>query len=441
MRDGSEEGDLAEKALGTAEARAVYADWLLERGDPRGAVLLAADALALASGATAKDRADARLELVAALKRLAGWLDERVPEGRPWRPADVRGVTSEQLGFVSHERGLLRRLRVAPGRETPLPLSLGAALPTVEELGLPAAPPASARLGAEAVHPVRLLDLLGPEWLARVACLDVELPGALPRLGARGPEDAGWRFRGLGAALRDRSRPLQLRLADGGFEVGSLSALLAELPASAMVWLDRVRLPPDTAGDVSRRAGVVPHLRLTETPVALRVARGLAGAGAFEGLERLELKDWPVGAPALEVMLRGAARLRHLGVIRSPLGPELARLLVETDRLARLDTLDVSGCLLGAAGAARLLEAAPDALERLVLRFNQLTGRDVESFAQLRRWPRAEVRFEEVTFGPEAHQALAAVAASHGLRLEVSGCVFSLRPSPSIPAPPGSPRP
>jgi hypothetical protein len=431
VTDAQAEAQLTSTGLDTGPRRAVYADWLLERDDPRGAVLLAADALARASGTTAKARADARLDLVAALKRLAVRLDERVPEGRPWRSADIRGVTSDALGFLTHEQGVFRQFRVAPGRQVPLPRSLFDAVSTLTSVRVPAAPPASARLGADAVHPVRLLDVLTADALAHVNCLDLELPGALPRLGARAPQDPGWRFEGLGDALASRTRPLELRFSDGALDVASLEAVLGVSPAVSMVWLELVRLPVETVGQaLPSREGRVPHLRLTETPLDARVAQALASAGALAGLERLEIKDWPVGAPALTAMLKGAPRLKHLAVIRSPLGPELPRLLHESGRLEGLESLDVSGCLLGAAGATKLLELAPHGLARLVVRFNQLTERDVAGFVALSRWPRAEVRFEEVTFGAEAHQALAALAARHHLRLEVAGCVVSLRSSP-----------
>ncbi|MDX2011340.1 MAG: hypothetical protein SFW67_14160 [Myxococcaceae bacterium] len=429
----AEETQLAAKVLASAEGRAVYTDWLLERDDPRGALLVAAEALAQASGGPAKARADARLGVVAALKRLASWLDGRVPEGKPWRPADVRGVTSEALGFLSHERGVLRRLRVAPGRETPLPVSLGQALPTVTELGVPAAPPGSARLGAEALHPVRLLDALGADALRRYDCLDLELPGALPRLGARRPDDEGWRFHGLGAALQGRERPIELRLFDGSLEVDAFAALLAEASGASMVWLDRVRLAPETGSWTGRRPGRVPHLRFTETPVPHQIARALAGFGALEGLTRLELKDWPFDPPALEALLSGAPQLAHLGVVRSPMGPALPKLLDTTGRLAQLETLDASGCLLGLEGTSALLLKAPASLTKLVLRFNQLTERHLVALTQLERWPRAEVRLEEVTFGPEAHQALGELARAHRLQLDVAGCVVTLRSSNPTP--------
>ncbi|MCU0700710.1 MAG: hypothetical protein MUC96_29725 [Myxococcaceae bacterium] len=126
----------------------------------------------------------------------------------------------------------------------------------------------------------------------------------------------------------------------------------------------------------------------------------------------------------------GAPRLTHLAVVRSPMGPALPKRLETTGRLAQLETLDASGCLLGLEGTTALLLGAPPSLTKLVLRFNQLTERHLTALRQLPRWPRAEVRFEEVTFGPEAHQALAEVARAHRLQLEVSGCVVSLRSSP-----------
>jgi hypothetical protein len=405
------------------EQRAVYTDWLLERGDPRGLVLTAARALKEASTATA--RSGARLELVAALKKLASWLDERVPEGAPWRSADTRGVTSDGVGFLSHDDGVLHRLRCAPGRELPIPPSLFAAVPTVSELGVPASPPARAGLSVLALHPVPVVQLLGPEALAHVACFDFELPASLSRLGRPATDEARWRFSGFAEALSRRPQPAEVRLADGALEVESLAALLGSCANTSMLWLDRVRLPVEDVGPP--RDGVVRHLRLVETSLEVPVASALARAGLFTGLRRLEVKDWPLGPPALEAVLQGAPALEHLSLIRAPLGPELVRLLVSTHRLGGLESLDASGCLLGVAGVSRLLDAVGPRTSRLVLRFNQLTENDLASFARRARWPgHCEVRFEEVTFGAGAHQALAMVANAHGLRMEVKGCVLVL---------------
>lgn len=427
MSDADLDRELSASVQASAEQRAVYADWLLERGDPRGELLTAARALKDAATSSAQARAAARLEVVAALKRLATWLDDKVPEGKPWRPADVRGVTSDALGFLSHADGVLHRFRVAAGRDLPIPLSLGVAVPTVREVALPASPPARSGASVWALHPVRVIDLLGDDGAQRFECLDLELPVSLARLGLPAVTEPGWRFAGLGEALSRRSRPVELRLSDGALDVESLGALLSGCPNVSMLWLDRVRLPVEGLAALGAGEGVVPHLRLVETPLDARVAEGLRGAGAFQGVSRFEVKDWPVGAPALEAILRGAPALRHLSIIRSPLGADIPRLLSATGRLEGLETLDASGCLLGLGGVTQLLERVGARARRLVLRFNQLTEYELGSLARLSRWPdHCEVRFEEVTFGAGAHQALAAVATAHRLRMEISACVLTL---------------
>lgn len=417
--------ELSASVQASAEQRAVYADWLLERGDPRGELLTAARTLKEASTPTA--RSAARLAVVAALKHLATWLDDKIPEGKPWRPADIRGVTSDRLGFLSHVDGVLHRFRIASGRDLPLPLSLAQVIPTVTEVGIPASAPARAGLSVLALQPVRVLDLLGDDGALRFDCFDIELPVSLARLGMPAVTEPSWRFAGLSDVLARRTKPVELRLSNGSLDVDSFGALLAGGRNVSMLWLDRVRLPVEGVAALTVSDGVVPHLRLVETPVDARVAEGLRSAGAFHGVSRFEVKDWPVGAPALEAILRGASSLRHLSIIRSPLGADIPRLLNATQRLSGLETLDVSGCLLGLGGVTQLLERISENTRKLVVRFNQLTEHELASLARLSRWPHhCEVRFEEVTFGAGAHQALAAVATTHRLRMEISGCVLTL---------------
>lgn len=421
--------ELSASVQASPEQRAVYADWLLERGDPRGELLTAARTLKEAATTTAQARSVARLALVAALKHLATWLDDKIPEGKPWRPADIRGVTSDRLGFLSHVDGVLHRFRIASGRDLPLPLSLAQVIPTVTEVGIPASAPARAGLSVLALQPVRVLDLLGDDGALRFDCFDIELPVSLARLGMPAVTEPSWRFAGLSDVLARRTKPVELRLSNGSLDVDSFGALLAGGRNVSMLWLDRVRLPVEGVAALTVGDGVVPHLRLVETPVDARVAEGLRSACAFHGVSRFEVKDWPVGAPALEAILRGARSLRHLSIIRSPLGADIPRLLSTTQRLAGLETLDVSGCLLGLGGVTQLLERVSANTRKLVVRFNQLTEHELASLARLSRWPHhCEVRFEEVTFGAGAHQALAAVATAHRLRMEISGCVLTLCP-------------
>lgn len=338
-------------------------------------------------------------------------------------------MASDALGFLSHEDGVLHRFRVASGRDTPIPTSLLDALPTLTEVGLPAGPRARAGLSALALHPVRVMDALGPHGVERFDCFDVELPVSLARLGMPAVTEVAWRFAGFAEALERRKKTAELRFSDGSLAVDSLGALLCSCSNVSMLWLDRVRLPTDGVGELPVGSGRVPHLRLVETPLAAPVAEGLARAGAFRALTRLEVKDWPVGVPALDALMSGSPSLTDLSIIRSPIGIDLVRSLLESGRLAGLRSLDASGCLLALGGVARLIENAGPKLERLVLRFNQLTESDLASLAKLSRWPAGcEVRFEEVTFGAGAHQALATVANAHGLRIGVKDCVLSLSP-------------
>ncbi len=421
------ERSLTEQAARSPDGRAVYADWLLERADPRGPLLVGARALADAT--TAQTRAAARLEMVAALKRLAGWLDAQVPEGAPWRPSDTRGVTSEAVGFLSHHDGLLTRLRVPAGRPGAVPHSLRRALPSVTTLQLPAAP-----AGLSSRLPARLVDVLDAASAAAFDCFDVELPVALLPMSEPTPGEPGWRFAGFEALLAARSTSASLRLGDGALTLASLAALSA-LPRVSPLWLDRARvLSAEAAGlvsdDVAARAGQVTHLRMTETPLDLTAVKALEASSALAAVERLELKESALPIATLETLARAAPRLKHLSVLRTPLGVDGARQLITSGLLARLETLDVSGCQLKAGGVKALLEHAGPSLSRLVLRFSQLTERDVAELSMVPVWPRCDVRFEEVTFGAQAHAALAQVAAAHRLRIEVNGCVLGLVPGP-----------
>ncbi len=394
--------------LSSAERRLVYTDWLLERGDPRGSLL--AGARLLGDATTARDRAAARLEIVAALKRVATWLDEVLPEGKPWRSSDVRGVRSELVGFLSHQDGVLHRLRV-PGGAFVSP-RLFEVIPTLTELAV--------AHDARAVVPVS--EVIAEKAYAGISCLDLELPAFLNRTAQR-PESPF----GLRRLSAPRTKPLEVRLSEGVVDERTLAEALQVWAGASMLWLDRARVEPSNEA-LSSRPGLIPHLRLTESNLDLRIARDLALCRAFSGLERLEVKDWPIGAPSLEEVLRGASQLRHVAVIRSPLGSDLPHILRSTGTLERLTSLDASGCLLSRAGVRSLLEHLGPATKRLTVRFNQLVEADLHAFAKLPTWPRGcEVVFEETSFGTSAHQALAELARAHQLSIDVKGCVWTLK--------------
>lgn len=397
-----------DEVLTSPERRLVYADWLIERGDPRGALLVGARLLTEAS--TARARATARLEIVAALKRVASWLDERLPVGKAWRSSDVRGVRSDAVGFLTHQDGVLHRLRV-PGPGAFVPPALFEVVPTISQLAV----------AHDAGNATPVEALLGAPELARVRCLELELPAFLS------PFTRVETLERFPALTHRRDRPLEVRLSEGVVDERTIAEGLQRWAGASMMWLDRARVE-SSAEALSSARGVVPHLRLTETNLELRVARELASSGSLASLVRLELKDWPIGAPSLEQLLKGATALQHLAIIRSPLGAELPRLLIDSGRLLGLESLDVSGCLLGRAGARLLLERVGPATRRLSLRFNQLVEYDFTHLAKLATWPRGcEVKFEETTFGPNAHQALSELARAHQLTIEVNGCAWTLK--------------
>jgi hypothetical protein len=408
------ERELSALVLDSEQARAVYADVLLSQGDPRGELLVAARALAEAT----TGRSAARLQVVAALKALAKWLDEKVPEGKPWRAADLRGVTSEHVGFMSHEGGVLHRLRIGATQTGPPTASLFDAVPTLTTIVVPATVSKRLADGRLQTAPRSLFEVVGAAALERVRALEL----ALPVRRADGLASYVDQPEGLG---RVSGEPVQLRLTNGEVDVSSLAGCLQRWSRASMVWLDRVRVVPDEAFVVDRDEGVVPHLRLTETPLPIPIAKALAASRALEAVERLELKDWSVGPAAIEAMLAATPRLRHLAIIRSPLGRELADVLESSGRLQALESLDLSGCRLGVSGVRALLVAGR-ALGRVSLRFNQLNETELPSLAQVDRWP-AEVKFEEVTFGPAAQQALSEVARVHGLKMALNGCGTTLK--------------
>lgn len=394
--------------LTSPERRLVYADWLMERADPRGALLVAARQVEQAT--TSRERSAGRLEIVAALKRIAQWLDERIPEAKPWRASDVRGVRSELIGFIAHQHGVLHRLRI-PGPGTFVPPRLFEVVPSLTELAV----------AHDARNVVPVTEVIAAPTFARLSCLDLELPAFLAR-------DTRFELPNRFPPLtRSRETPLEVRLSDGVVDERTIAEGLQRWAGASMVWLDRARIE-STPESIPNKHGVVFHLRLTETNLDLRLARDLASSGCFAGLKRLELKDWPIGAPSLEQVLKGAPALAHLAVIRSPLGADLPRLLIDSGTLSRLESLDASGCLLARSGVRMLLDRLGPATRKLSLRFNQLVEYDFTHLAKLPTWPRdCEVKFEETTFGTNAHQALSELARAHGLSIDVNGCVWTLK--------------
>jgi len=300
-------------------ARLVYADHLLELGDPRGELVHAqCTSERLPVDDPARFAIDERAtDLIAAHE--TEWT----------RELRVLGLADhvQQLAF---RRGFVENLRLSPGDLAKLP-GLRAITPVRHAT---VSPRSGGRLDATAHDLVELegLTIYGAADLGRTVALAFE----------------SWPHRG-------KLRSLQL---GGGVDAANA---VARTPALRGI----ERLAIFGVGDAGIAALVtapqLETLTALELPLAGLTLEGvatLASCERFATLTALELESAPLRADDLRVLASSpmVRRLRHLRLHGNPFGAEGARALVAQAALVEL--LDLEGTDLGASGAAVVFGAA-----------------------------------------------------------------------------------
>ncbi|MBX3162421.1 MAG: TIGR02996 domain-containing protein [Deltaproteobacteria bacterium] len=400
--------------------RLVYADWLTERGDPRGELIAVQCALARLER---DDDARPRLE-------------ERDRELRTAHEEAWRGELAQLPGFASGylERGFVRRLAMDEGA---LGIHLAAALaaaPLLEEVYLSRerrdddadeaeAPAELARLRGIRYHTTRYalaglesghLDGLAALELGR----DVDVPAVVDGMVAR---------------------PLRLRRLDARFD-GCLGKVLAWPGAAALEDLDAARSAVDgsIAARLARLANLrtlrlgdnrlhdegvralvtSPHLRsLVELDLARTRGRAAIAEARLPALTRLRYgeNDLRGGAANKLAAAPGLANLELLDLRGSnrPEAPLLdvdgAIAVVSSPNLARLHTLILEQHRFGDRTLATILAAAKPGLRRLVLPYSDLDEAAARALAHNPNLASVvELDLSSNPFGPGAAEALAA---------------------------------
>ncbi|HEU0037622.1 MAG TPA: TIGR02996 domain-containing protein [Kofleriaceae bacterium] len=370
--------------------RLVYADWLSERGDPRGAQIVAACELAR------MDRRDPRYRATAA----------QAHADTPPIPVDAlpRGATAARprRGFYTElqldiealpalrgylDRQPVERIVLSIGHKTQLRELRRTTLGRVRELALKL---------SFLLEPSRTLERCAP-MLSEIRTLEIDAPGiddrALATLLAHAPELRALVIRGGGATGRSArtivdGAPNLERLELRGYTLDQL-APFAELPHRRDLTASYVR--GHDARELDALFGPLDRIALigARDPLAERIAaaarsltslrlahdvgdRGLAAAARIAGLRALAI-DGGAGAPGGAALLDSAtfANLYDLA-LDSRIDDALTEQLVTDPRAAGLRTLRLSSALTDR--GARVLAESPylDDLEELHVRYNAL---------------------------------------------------------------------
>lgn len=326
--------------------RRVYADWLIEQGDPRGEWIALHD--------HPGDEAE--------LKRRALWQRH----GMAWRFADTGGEAVGAFGFVRYEDGFLDEV-------------------SLDSTHLRVMAPMLAR------QPVRKLSVHAIDELAAIAALPMlstierlELSLGLESSNAgalRALLEAAPRLRSLALAPRGGAAPFVWEALAGYDRVAELE----ELELS-------IRVAPHEARWI---AGALPKLRaLTCRRVLVDASLDALATHACFELRRLALHGemlfdtWPEVSNACVAAALGSPMVRGLDAFtlaEYPAGPEIARALVRLPCAARLISLDL-GCT-GRSIMDGLSDTALPSLTRLNLRRSGLQASDLGTLA---RFPRLE---------------------------------------------------
>ena len=304
-----------EAPLETAADWAVLADWLAERGDPRGAWLQLEQHTATLDEGPARARLEARL------------VGEFAPIGTAQVDALTREIGKGARAWLSWDWrcGLLTGVRASPGLDI-----------------------------LDSLIAKTLTTLLDSS--AALALADLHLGDVAPAIARK-------------ALLAGPPRPSLSRLTFGNFRepVGKLAPLAAKLPNLRELEL---RGPGIDLADT--RLPALHTLRL-HGEEALDEAILELGRGAFTKLRALDLRlggrryaSSPAPEALLAGLLAGAAtpELRHLGLSAVEFADPMVQWIADSALLPRLSTLDLSDSWLTNQGAETLLARA-DRFEHL----------------------------------------------------------------------------
>lgn len=308
------------------EPRLVYADWLTDRGDPRGEFIVLQCRLAKL------DRDDDERR----------WMDRRRRElldahGPAWRRELDAIPTLAAAYFV---RGFVPRVAMDESAFVAHAGALLAAAPLLEEVylrggdwrdGAPIVPPELARLRRVTFGSTQLaLAALASPHLQGVERLELERECHGPSIVAalvRGRFD---RLEGLGL---------------GGTRLGNAGLrTLREWPGLArLTWLDlsRCELTEGIHELVSSpNVANLRHLNLWANPIGARGAREVVTSRQLTSLEELRLHETNAGEALVDATLPKLTTL-HYG--RNPLGPDTGAPLAGAMRLTSLAHLELDG--------------------------------------------------------------------------------------------------
>lgn len=291
--------------------RLVFADWLMEQGDPRG------EFIAVQCRIARGDRSEGLVARERELLRL---------HGRAW------GCPLPQFVVLRWERGFVRTVRFDDA----------SVFPEVEPF-LRQQPVRSLLIGG-----TRALDaarLAAAPWLARVQALDV-------RSDPRGPGGPLSTQR-LAALLESRHLRELRRLALVGQHLGVGGArLLAERGPQVLPALRELDLSMDVLGDPGAIAlaespvlAGLEVLTLADDEVRVAGAEALAFTRSPGKLRSLSLAGNQIGDEGALALARAPrlASLRSLNLERNHLGPEAVKALLDSPHLASVSFLQVAG--------------------------------------------------------------------------------------------------
>ncbi|MGZ3451413.1 MAG: TIGR02996 domain-containing protein [Polyangiales bacterium] len=340
--------------------RLVYADWLMDRGDPRGELIqLQCKIARLASGdEDADDTSTRRLKL-----RVAKLLKTH---GDAWKSPLAALVPMPTA--ITFRRGFVESLSTTARQLVEWGPALLEAAPVLRELHVTSSEDAPAFVGTPAIARLAILGATNVDEAVLEA-----LAGSAAVEGVKELYLSGQAIGGDGLAPLISSVHL-LRLRTLGVGCDRAPSALARASWS-LEFLRIQNLPPDQGPLVAEAIASSPSLASVAKLDLHRIHLGAEGLAALAAeprprLEELDVGHSGIGPNELALLLDEARfpRLRILNVRGNRLGPEGAELVARSEGARRLRKLNIGGAGIGKKGALSLASSPHLAgLEWLVL--------------------------------------------------------------------------